>query len=278
MKKTFSALLILILGMISIQYGASVAKNLFVLSGIAGATTLRLIFASLSLLLIMRPWRKTFKKEYFLPITLYGVSLGLMNLSFYFALAKIPLGIAVALEFTGPLMLAVLASRKKMDFLWVIMAALGIFFLLPSSSNGSLDPWGIFYALLAGFFWALYIIFGKRLSAYIPTTLGISYGMCAATLVVLPWGLVLNFESMLQTEVMIPALVVGIFGSSIPYALELRAMKNLSQQSFSILMSLEPAVATLIGVIFLAEFLTPLQMGAIIMVILASLGTSLSSK
>lgn len=278
MKKSFIGVLILILAMISIQYGASIAKNLFTLSGIAGATTLRLVFASLCLILVFRPWNKPFKKEYLLPTLCYGFSLGLMNLSFYYALARIPLGIAVALEFTGPLTLAVISSNKKTDYLWVILAALGIYFLLPHANQDNLDPWGIFYALLAGFFWALYIIFGKRLSGTMPTKLAITYGMCAAALITLPWGLIFNLQEIFQMKVIIPGLIVGLFGSSIPYALELRAMKNLSQKSFSILMSLEPAIATLVGVIFLSEFLSPLQMGAVLMVIAASIGTSLTSK
>lgn len=276
MKESLKGLLILIIGMIFIQYGASVAKNLFELSGIAGATTLRLVFASLALFLFTRPWRSPFKKEFLLPITLYGISLGLMNLSFYFALARIPLGIAVALEFTGPLFLAVASSKRKMDFLWIILAAVGIFFLLPQAQENALDPWGIFFALLAGAFWALYIIFGKKLTTNIPTNIAITYGMSMAALVVIPFGLTMNFQSIFQTQVLIPGLIVAVFGSSIPYALELKAMQNLSHKSFSILMSLEPAIATIIGVIFLSEFLTLTQTAAIVCIIIASLGTSLT--
>ncbi|HLT22440.1 MAG TPA: DMT family transporter [Bacteriovoracaceae bacterium] len=276
MNKSLVGVGILLLGMISIQYGASVAKNLFSLSGIAGATTLRLIFASLCLLLITRPWRKPFKKEYLLPITLYGLSLGLMNLTFYFSLARIPLGIAVALEFTGPLFLAAISSQRKADYLWVLFAGLGIYFLLPQTGHSELDPWGVFFALLAGAFWALYIIFGKRLSSTIPTKLGITYGMSVAALVVLPFGLTFDFSKMIQSEVILPSLIVGVFGSSIPYALELRAMKSLSQKSFSILMSLEPMVATIVGVIFLSEFLDWMQITAILCICIASLGTSLT--
>ena len=262
--------------MITLQFGSSLAKNLFSLSGVAGATGLRLFFASICLILILKPWKIPFKKAYLLPLTAYGISLGVMNLSFYFALNRIPLGIAVALEFTGPLLLAVYASKNKWDVLWVVLAALGIYFLLPQQQQLTLDPWGIFFALLAGACWALYIIFGKRLSNTLPTQMGISYGMSIATLVVLPFALVFNTQQLMNIEVLLPGLMVGIFASAIPYALELHAMKGLSQKSFSILMSLEPAIATIIGVIFLHEFLTPLQSVAILLISFASLGTTLS--
>lgn len=261
--------------MITLQYGSSLAKNLFSLSGVAGATGLRLLFASLCLFVFLRPWKTPFKKEYIIPLLTYGVSLGLMNLSFYFALSKIPLGIAVALEFTGPLLLAVILSKNKWDYLWVIFAGIGIYLLLPSAKTGPIDPWGIVFALLAGACWALYIIFGKRLSN-LPTKLSISYGMSIAALVVLPFSLTMNFKEVLHPQVLLPGLMVGIFASAIPYALELRAMRNLSQKSFSILMSLEPAVATMIGLIFLGEVLTGLQVLAIILISIASLGTSLN--
>lgn len=260
--------------MITLQYGSSLAKNLFSISGVAGATGLRLLFASLCLFVFLRPWKTPFKKEYIIPLLTYGVSLGLMNLTFYFALSKIPLGIAVALEFTGPLLLAVILSKNKWDYLWVLFAGIGIYLLLPSPKNAPIDPWGIFFALMAGLCWALYIIFGKRLSA-LPTKLSISYGMSVAAVIVLPFSLTLNLQQVLDPQVLLPGLMVGIFASAIPYALELRAMRNLSQKSFSILMSLEPAVATIIGLIFLGEMLSSLQVVAIIMISIASLGTSL---
>jgi len=279
MNKPFTGILILILAMTTLQYGSSLAKNLFSLSGIAGATGLRLFFASFCLMIFLRPWRRPFKKEYLLPLFLYGSTLGLMNLSFYFALSRIPLGIAVALEFIGPLGLALISSKCRWDFLWVLCAGLGIYFLLPlKEDHESLDYWGIIYALLAGLFWALYIIFGKRLSNTLPTKMGISYGMCIAALVVMPFAITLNFNELFNPAVLLPGLLVGIFASAIPYALELRAMRNLSQKSFSILMSLEPAVASLIGVVFLREYLTLDQSVDIGLVCVASVGTSLSSS
>ena len=278
MNKSLTGLLTLITAMITLQYGSSLAKNLFSLSGVAGATGLRLIFASLCLLLFLRPWKLPFKKSYVIPLLCYGLALGFMNLTFYFSLARIPLGIAVALEFTGPLLLAVILSKNKWDYLWVLFAAIGIFFLLPDGKSGTLDLWGIIFALMAGACWALYIIFGKRLSDKLPTKIGISYGMSVAALVVLPFSLTLNLKQVLHPQVLLPGLMVGIFASAIPYALELRAMKNLSQKSFSILMSLEPAVATMIGVIFLGEFLSWTQISAIVLISIASLGTSISNK
>lgn len=279
MKSSFAGILILLLAMTTLQYGSSLAKNLFSLSGVAGATGLRLFFASLCLIIFLRPWRIPFKKKYLSPLFLYGSTLGLMNLSFYFALAKIPLGIAVALEFTGPLGLALISTKNKWDYLWVLCAGFGVYFLLPhQTSEASLDIAGIFFALLAGVFWALYIIFGKRLSHSIPTKMGISYGMSIAALIILPFSFFLNLKELINIEVLLPGLMVGIFASAIPYALELRAMRNLNKESFSILMSLEPAVATIIGIIFLNEYLSLNQSLAIALICVASLGTSLSSS
>lgn len=278
MNKSLISLATLILAMITLQYGSSLAKNLFTLSGVAGATGLRLFFAAICLILILKPWKIPFKRAYILPLLCYGISLGVMNLTFYFALSRIPLGIAVALEFTGPLLLAVIASKNKWDYLWVVFAALGIFFLLPGHDQEALDPWGIFFALLAGASWALYIIFGKRLSNTLPTKMGISYGMSVAALVVIPFAFAFNANQIMNTQVLIPGLLVGIFASAIPYTLELHAMKGLSQKSFSILMSLEPAIATIIGVIFLSEFLNLTQVAAIVFISIASLGTSLTNK
>lgn len=279
MNKSFTGILILLLAMTTLQYGSSLAKNLFSISGIAGATGLRLFFASFCLMIFLRPWKMPFKKEYLTPLFLYGSTLGLMNLSFYFALSKIPLGIAVALEFTGPLGLALISSKNRWDYLWVLCAGLGIYFLFPlKEGQAALDYWGIIYALLAGFFWALYIVFGKRLSNTLPTKMGISYGMSIAALIVMPFAISLNFQELLNTEVILPGLMLGVFASAIPYALELRAMRNLTQKSFSILMSLEPAVATIIGVIFLHEYLSLDQSLAIGLICVASVGTSFSSS
>ena len=270
---------ILILAMCSIQYGASVAKKLFPLAGVAGASSLRLLFASIILVLVFRPWKVKFKKEEWKSLSLYGISLGLMNLSFYYALQRIPLGIAVALEFTGPLAVALFASRKKVDFLWAFLAAAGIFLLLPKTdSSAALDPIGMFFALLAGFFWALYILFGKKAGDSHSGGVASAMGMAFAAVVVLPFGLTVDASRMFTAEALPIGLFVALFGSAIPYSLEMMALKKMPTKTFGVLMSLEPAVASLIGLIFLSEQLTVIQWLAISSVIISSLGSTLTHK
>lgn len=265
--------------MASIQFGASQAKQLFPMIGIAGTSTLRLVFASLMMIAVMRPWRHRFSKKDIKGLILYGVSLGLMNFSFYFALKRIPLGIAVALEFVGPLAVAIFSSKKKIDFLWALLAVTGIFLLLPKeSSESDLDLVGVILALLAGLFWALYIIFGKRAGNELSGGIASSMGMLFAAIVVLPFGVAIDGEKLFNPEALPMALMVALFGSALPYTLEMFALKRMPQQTFGVLMSLEPALASLMGFLFLAENLTLLQMSAVLCVIVSSLGSTLTNS
>ena len=202
-----------------------------------------------------------------------------MNLTFYFALERIPLGIAVALEFTGPLAVAILASKNKVDYVWAVLAAVGIFLLLPlNATSAALDPLGIFFALLAGFFWALYILFGKKAGGDTHGGVATAVGMSFAALMVIPWGLMLDTPAMFTVEALPLGIFVGLFGSAIPYALEMIALKKMPPQTFSVLMSLEPAIASLMGLMFLSEILTTTQWLAILCVIVSSLGSTLTAK
>ena len=261
--------------MASIQFGASQAKQLFPTLGVAGTSTLRLLFASLMMSVVFRPWRTKLNKS----ILFYGASLGLMNFSFYFALQRIPLGIAVALEFTGPLAIAVFSSKKKVDYLWAILAAVGITLLLPKiDTHGSLDPVGILLALLAGLFWALYIIFGKKAGEHHNGGVIASLGMLTAAALVLPLGISIDGASVFQWSAWPVAIGVALFGSALPYSLEMIAMKKMPAQTFGVLMSLEPALAALMGYVFLAESLTLTQWLAIGCVMGSSLGSSLTNR
>lgn len=265
--------------MSSIQFAASQAKKLFPVIGIAGTSTLRLCFAAFLMLVIFRPWRTTFTREMKKSLLFYGVSLGLMNFSFYFALQRIPLGIAVALEFIGPLSVAIFSSKRKMDYLWVLLAATGIYLLLPNTStNGSLDPWGILLALTAGAFWAFYIIFGKKAGSELKGEVAASMGMFVAAIIILPFGLLMDGEKMFNVNALPLALMVGAFGSALPYSLEMFALKKIDAKTFGVLMSLEPALASLMGFLFLSESLTLLQWIAILCVMVSSLGSSLTTS
>lgn len=267
---------VILLAMASIQFGASQAKGLIPMTGAAGATTLRLLVAGLTLLLIFRPKDLRPSKNLFI----YGLSLGLMNLTFYFAIARIPLGIAVALEFVGPLTVALFSSRSKRDIFWALLAATGLTLLLPFNMHevSALDPIGVLFALIAGACWASYIIFGKKAGESAKGPEAVAVGMLTAALVVLPFGAIFDGAKIFQVAALPLALVVGIFGSALPYTLEMSVLKKMSPATFGILMSLEPVMATIMGIIFLGENLELSQYFAILCIMISSLGSTLTQK
>ncbi len=273
----FSSFLILIVAMFSIQAGASFAKTLFPMVGPYGATSLRLFFASLILLLLWRPWKKIPTKNEFFHLGLYGGSLGLMNLCFYLALEKIPLGLAVTLEFCGPLTLSLILSKKPLDLIWAILAALGVYLIYPENSlTEGIDSLGVLFALAAGLFWALYIYFGQKTPKNISHSLVTCWGMIFAFLISLPFGLG-HFKEEVFTLNIIPfALGVAILSSALPYSLEMIALRKIPARTFGILMSLEPAFAILLGWIILHEKMTGIQLMAMTLIMLASLGSALN--
>ncbi len=270
--------LLILVAITSIQTGAGLAKGLFPLAGVAGTSTFRLLFASLILWAIWRPWRFKLTIQDLKNLFIFGLSLGFMNLTFYFAIERIPLGPAVTLEFIGPLGVSLLSSRKKLDFLWVTFAALGIFLVMPQDqARLATDGLGILFALIAGFFWALYIYFGKRAGTNLHAGLATTMGMTFAFLVVLPFGLLLDGEKLSDPNLLPMGIVVAIFSSALPYSLEMYSLKRIPAKTFGILMSLEPVAASLIGLFFLNQELSHLQWGAILCVIVASLGTTLTN-
>lgn len=263
----------------SIQFGASLAKALFSEVGAAGLTTLRIGFSALILWLLIRPWQYKLPQGQLKSIALYGGSLGLMNLTFYFSLERIPLGVAVALEFIGPLGVAIFTSRNRKQFFFVILAALGIFLLSPVNPlNNNLDPLGVLWALIAGLFWALYIVFGQRAGKDLPSSITTSWGMLFSFLVVLLPGFILNGDRILNPNFWPMGIAIALLSSAIPYSLEMKVLKMLPKNTFGVLMSLEPAVASLMGFLFLKEVLDLNHIVAIIMIITASVGISLTSR
>jgi inner membrane transporter RhtA len=264
--------------MVSIQTGASFAKHLFPLVGPQGSAALRLFFACLILWGVWRPWTRWPSRHHWGAIWLYGLSLGGMNLLFYLSLARIPLGIAVAFEFCGPLAVALLASRRASDFLWVACAVAGLALLLPLRGTSALDPWGVAFALAAGLCWALYIVFGRRVGASVHGGTATSLGMSIAALVVLPFGIIHSGLALLSWNVLPIGVAVAILSSAFPYSLEMVALKKLPAHTFGVLMSMEPAVAAMSGLIFLGEKLSALQWLALGLIILASAGSTSSTK
>ena len=269
---------LLLAAMVSIQTGASLAKRLFPMVGAEGATALRLIMAAAILLAIWRPWRTPLTRAGLTSIAVYGLSLGVMNLAFYLALRTIPLGVAVALEFTGPLGLALVASRRPIDFLWIALAAAGVVLLLPVTPfAAALDPVGVGFALGAGLCWALYIVFGKKAGA-VDRGQASSYGMLAAAIIGAPLGLAQHGASLLAPTILGLGLAVALLSSVIPYTLELIALGQLPTRTFGILMSLEPVVAAVLGLVLLGEVLAGPQWLAIAAIIAASIGSAATSR
>ena len=273
------AMLALMGSLVSLAVGTSFAKSLFPALGAEGTTAYRLVFATLMLMAVFRPWRRKWVWGDALPLGLYGVTLGVMNLLFYSAIKTIPFGVAIAIEFTGPLAVAVWTSKKASDWLWVTLAVVGLALLLPlpgSDAVTALDPMGMFFAFTAGICWALYIVFGQRVALRYGG-MATPMGMLAAALVVAPIGVAHAGSALLNPQWLLAGLAVALLSSAIPYALEMFALNHLPKNTFSILLSLEPAVGALAGWLVLSERLTLLQGLAIAMVMAASMGTAWSA-
>ncbi|WP_337051395.1 threonine/homoserine exporter RhtA [Proteus terrae] len=277
--QVFYPVLLLLLSMLSIQSGASLAKSLFPVIGAPAVTALRLLLGTLILFFIFKPWRLKFTRESIIPLFLYGLSLGMMNYLFYLALETIPLGIAVALEFTGPLAVAMFSSRRAIDFLWIILVIAGLGLLLPIGDNiHGLDPLGILYALGAGVGWALYIVFGQRAGkGYGAAT--VSIGSLVAAFIFFPIGMLQSSPDIMFSWSILPvALAIAILSTAFPYTLEMIALTRLPAKTFGTLMSLEPCMGAFIGIIFLHEHLTLIQWVALAFIVLASIGSTATIK
>ena len=259
--------------------GTSWAKHyLFPLVGAQGTTAVRVGFSALLLLLLWRPWRWQLSRKDLRAIVLYGAMLGATNLTFYMSLRTLPFGLAVAIEFSGPLLMAVLSSRRAIDFVWVALAAVGLCMLLPLGMNGStLDPVGVAYALAAATFWALYIVFGKRVG-HLHAGHSVSLGLLAAAVVVVPVGVVHAGTALLSPYVLLVGLAVAAVSSAIPISLEMMALKRLPKEAFGIMISMEPAVAALLALVLLGEVLTFNQWLAIGLIMSASMGTAITAR
>ncbi|MFW3898638.1 threonine/homoserine exporter RhtA [Pseudomonas putida] len=269
---------VLLIAMASIQSGASLAKSMFPLIGPEGTTTLRLLFASVIMLLLLRPWRAKLSASTLKSVIIYGASLGGMNFLFYMSLQTVPLGIAVALEFTGPLAVALYASRRPVDFLWIGLAVIGLLLLIPVGETGaSLDLTGVGFALGAGLCWALYILYGQKAGAEngIQTA---ALGVVIAALFVAPIGIVKAGSALLDPALIPVALGVAILSTALPYSLEMVALTRLPARTFGTLMSIEPAIGALCGLVFLSEVLSLSQWLAIGAIITASVGATLSMR
>ncbi len=260
--------------MVSIQYGATLSEGLFPAVGAQGTTALRLGVGAIILAAVMRPWRLRPSRGVLPALVGYGVVLAAMNLAFFMAIARIPLGVAVALEFSGPLLVAVLASRRRADFAWIALAVVGLLLLCPPVRTAHpVDPAGVAYALGAGACWALYIVFGQRAGRELGSRVT-AFGMAIAAALVLPVGLVHAGTALFAPAVLFAALGVGVFSSALPFSLEMMALTRLPARTYGTLTSLEPAIGALMGLALLGERLSLPQWAGIGVVIAAAMGAA----
>jgi inner membrane transporter RhtA len=266
---------LVLLGIVSVQVGSALAKQLFGAVGSFGTVSLRLFFAAAVLWLFWRPSVRVSRRTWTVVLS-YGLVLGLMNLCFYLALARIPLGIAVTIEFLGPLAVALAGSRRWLDAFWAVLAAGGVVLLM--EGGGDLNLVGVLFALAAGTFWGLYILVGAALGNRTTEGSGLALGMAVAAVVAVPFGVVESGTALLQPWVLVAGLGVALLSSVIPYSLDLEALRRIPPRVFGILMSLEPAVAALVGLILLQESLHWSQWIAVLCVVAASAGATRGAR
>lgn len=274
---TFLPALAVLGAIVSLCVGASFAKQIFAQVGPEGATTYRVGFAALILLGVWRPWRFPLTKETAFAVVRFGMILGAMNLMFYKAISTIPLGIAIAIEFVGPLAVAMFSSRRKLDFVWIGFVIFGLALLLPwQQGSDSLDPVGVAFVLGAAACWAMYIIYGKQ-AGKMHIGQSTAFSMSVASLVVLPFGIARGGTTLLEPNLILFGFVVALLSSALPYSLEMYALRHLPKQTFAILLSLEPVVGAFSALIILHEMLSTSQWCAVGSIIIASVGSTMTS-
>lgn len=277
-RSSYAAVGLVLLSQISMTSGASLAKSLFSLLPPAGVTSLRLAFSALVLLCFLHPWKGTQPKISWKNALIYGVAVGCMNLSFYYAIERIPLGVAVGIEIMGPLSVALASSRRLLDVAWVVSAVTGLSLLLPLQNfSMSIDPIGVALAVLAGVLWAAYVVFSKRNSSSGGAHF-VMYGMIAGTLLIMPVGIWESGSLLLEPHILFYGACLGIASSALPYSLEIIALKRLPARVFGTLLSLSPGLAALSAFIFLGELLSLAQWIGLGFIIVASIGTSVADK
>jgi inner membrane transporter RhtA len=268
----------LLLGMLSFQYGAALAKQLFPLMGAQGATAVRLGLGALILLLLRQPWRRLPGRQKWGSLWGYGLTLGIMNLCFYMALRTVPLGIAVALEFLGPLAIALFGSRRVLDFVWVGLVVGGLTLLLPwREQTHALDPVGVLYAVAAAVGWAAYIVLGRRAGEAFGND-AVALGSAIGALIVVPVGVMHAGAALFSLSALPFAIGVAVLSSALPYSLEMLALTRLPARTVGILVSVEPAMGAVLGLLFLDEHLDAFQWLAIAAIIAASIGAVLGTR
>ncbi len=262
-------------GVTSIQFGAALAATLFDRIGPSGTSVLRLSFAAIVLLAMWRPWRHARDPRHLRLAAIFGLTLGAMNLTFYEALDRIPLGVAVTIEFLGPITVATVLSRRRLDLAWVGLATLGIMLLAaPWQEGGGLDALGVAFALIAAVFWGLYILLAQRAGRVFDGGEGLAIAMVWAAAVPLVPGIAEAGTDLFAPGLLLAGLGVAMLSSVIPYSLETEALRRMPANVFGVLMSLEPALAALAGYLILSQALGARELAAIALVVAASIGVT----
>jgi inner membrane transporter RhtA len=270
---------VLLLGSIaSVQFGAAFADKLFAQAGPGGVVFLRLSLSAIILLALARPSLRNRSRRDLLAALAFGVILAAMNWSFYEAIDRLPLGSAVTIEFVGPLAVAVVGSRRGLDIVWVLLAAGGVTLLSTRGDHRAITGSGVALALFAAACWAGYILLSKRVGSAFAALDGLAIALGVGAVLLVPVGLVQGGTALLRPSVLGGGLAVALLSSLIPYSLEITALRRLSSAAFGILMSLEPAVAALAGVVVLSQPLTGVLLIALVMVAAASLGSTLAAR
>jgi inner membrane transporter RhtA len=264
-------------GITSVQFGSAIAATIFHDVGPGGAVMMRLVFASVLLCVIARPRLSGYSRHQLGLAALFGLVLAAMNMSFYHALERIPLGIGVTLEFVGPLGVAVLGSRRRLDLVWALLAVVGILALTHGDTHG-LDALGVVLALVAGVCWGAYILVNARVGQAFADTTGLTLAMLVGSLVSLPVGIAEGGSQLLTAHSLLLGAAVGLLSSAIPYSFELEALRRIDTHVFGVLMSIEPAVAALAGFIVLGQGLSARELAGVALVVAASIGASLAAR
>ncbi|MEV2277186.1 EamA family transporter [Nocardiopsis sp. NPDC049922] len=266
---------LVLVGISSVQIGAGVAKNLFDVLPPAAVVWLRLLTSAALLVVVARPVLRGRDRGDWAVVLGYGVSLALMNFFIYQAFARIPLGIAVTIEYLGPLSIAILGSRRRVDLLWAALAGLGVVAL--GLESGSMDPWGIVFAVLAATAWAGYILLSAATGQRFEGASGLAVASVVGVVLLAPAGVAQGGAALLDWRLLLFGLAVGVLSSVVPYSLELTALRRMPPRVFGVLMSLQPAAAALVGLVLLGELLTVWQWIAVACVIVASAGATRTS-
>ncbi|MFW1801933.1 DMT family transporter [Acinetobacter nematophilus] len=276
------AIFYMLLSMISTQLSASMAKHMILELDALTVTIFRLFFAAILSFFLFRSWRVLSKLKYInrSDLLFYTLSLGVMNTLFYFSLGELPQGIAVGLEFTGPLLLALVSIKQRRDYIWVSFAILGILLMVPWQEAIQLNfsMVGAMYALGAGFCWAFYIYYGQRVATQNLGVHALSLALCLSSIVILPLGFIYNPTPLLKPDYWFQGLVIAFFAAAFPYTLDILVLKQLSKISYGTLSSLAPALAALSGLIFLHEHLNLFQWIALGLIMIASIGVTLRKE